>query len=169
MEGDAVTAIRRARRRPHDRERGAALVEFAIVSTLLLSLVFGVIDYGNLFHEAASQRYGTQQAARMAAVGNHGSACAGTATEMIICNAKDLIGEDDVAVRVVVPATYARGQSLFVCSEREQESITGFFAPFMNGRYSRSTAMVRIEQVSTTGTPTTGGDAAYSGGWAWCA
>jgi hypothetical protein len=152
-----------------DRERGAALVEFAIVATLLLALVFGIIDFGNMYHQAASQRQGTQQAARFAAVGDFGP-CAGSATERIVCQVKDLIGgTENVAVRVVVPDTYTRGNPLIVCSERPRVSITGFFAPFMDGRYSRSVAYVRIEQTDSSGTPTTGGDVAPSGSWAWCA
>jgi hypothetical protein len=153
--------------RSGDRERGAALVEFAIVSTLLLSLVFGIIDYGNMFYEAASQRHGTQQGARLAAVGNHGT-CTGSPTEKIVCQAKGFIGGGEVRVYVRVPDTYTRGNPLLVCSERRQRSLTGFFAPFMDGRYSRSVATVRIEQPSLSETPTTGGDAAFSGGWAWC-
>jgi hypothetical protein len=163
----AVDEIMAAPRRAGDRERGAALVEFAIIAPLLITLLFGIIDFGYTFYEAAAQRQGTQQSARMAAVGNHGS-CSGTATEKIVCQTKSMIGFDDVRVRVVVPDTYTRGNTIIVCSERNQRSITGFFTPLMSGRYSRSVATVRIEQQSTTETPTTGGDAAYSGGWGWC-
>lgn len=87
-------------RRPAQRERGAAAVEFALVVPLLLMLVFGIISYGYMlsFRQALSQSAtegaraaavtlgtpsGTEQvdAARDAldeALGSYGITCVGT-------------------------------------------------------------------------------------------
>ncbi|GAB2622208.1 pilus assembly protein [Nocardioides ginkgobilobae] len=87
-------------RRPAQRERGAAAVEFALVVPLLLMLVFGIISYGYMlsFRQALSQSAtegarsaavtlnspgGTEQvdAARNAldqALGSYGITCVGT-------------------------------------------------------------------------------------------
>ncbi|MFI5073895.1 MAG: TadE family protein [Actinomycetales bacterium] len=40
------------------RDRGAAIVEFAIVIPLLLALLFGVVDYGLWFNDSLSVRQG---------------------------------------------------------------------------------------------------------------
>lgn len=55
-------------RRPAQRERGAAAVEFALVVPLLLLLVFGIIQYGYIlsFRQALSQA--AAEGARAAAV-----------------------------------------------------------------------------------------------------
>ena len=43
-----------------NRRRGAAIVEFAIVLPVLMAFLFGIIEFGHLFHV----RLGAQQAAR---------------------------------------------------------------------------------------------------------
>lgn len=50
-------------------QRGAALVEFALVSGLLLLLLFGIIEMGLLFQDQAEVGQAAREAARSAAVG----------------------------------------------------------------------------------------------------
>ena len=50
------------------REDGAAAVEFAIVASLLLLLVFGIIDFGFGFHAWDASSNGAREGARLAAV-----------------------------------------------------------------------------------------------------
>lgn len=59
---------RHARRRARTRERGAAVVEFALIMPILLILVFGIISYGYMlsFRQAISQA--AAEGARAAAV-----------------------------------------------------------------------------------------------------
>lgn len=52
------------------RQRGAALVEFALVSALLLLLLFGIIEMGLLFQDQAELAQAAREAARSAAVGD---------------------------------------------------------------------------------------------------
>jgi Flp pilus assembly protein TadG len=54
--------------RRHD-ERGAALVEFAIASTILLVLLFGIIEYGYVLSFKQSLTQAAAEGARQAAVG----------------------------------------------------------------------------------------------------
>jgi Flp pilus assembly protein TadG len=49
-------------------ERGAALVEFAILSPLLLLLVLGIIEFGWLFGQFNEIRHAAQEGARWGAV-----------------------------------------------------------------------------------------------------
>ncbi|WP_171126261.1 MULTISPECIES: TadE/TadG family type IV pilus assembly protein [unclassified Ruegeria] len=51
------------------QERGAALVELAIVIPIFLFLIFGVIDYGRLYWSTTAAQKAMQTAARLATVG----------------------------------------------------------------------------------------------------
>ncbi len=52
------------------RRRGAALVEFALISSLLFLLLFGVIEVGLLLGDQAQVGAAAREAARAAAVGS---------------------------------------------------------------------------------------------------
>ncbi len=55
-------------------ERGSALVEFAIASTVTLTLIFGMVDYGRALYTDHLVSYGARAGSRYAIV--RGSACA---------------------------------------------------------------------------------------------
>src|SRR5690349_6552617 len=57
----------------HRRERGAALVEFALVFPLLFMLVAGMIDFGMVFSNLNSTRQGVREGARQAVVADFGN------------------------------------------------------------------------------------------------
>lgn len=52
------------------QERGAAAVEFALVSAILFTLIFGTIQYGLYFWSLQSGAQAAREAARQAAVGS---------------------------------------------------------------------------------------------------
>ncbi|HEX5097740.1 MAG TPA: TadE/TadG family type IV pilus assembly protein [Acidimicrobiia bacterium] len=56
--------VQRWRAARADRERGAVLVEAAIMIPLVLGLTFGMIEYGFAFNEQGTVRAGTRTAAR---------------------------------------------------------------------------------------------------------
>jgi hypothetical protein len=58
------------RLRPRRREDGAAAVEFALVLSVLLYLVFGIIQYGLYFWATNATSSAAREALRMAVVGN---------------------------------------------------------------------------------------------------
>lgn len=60
--------IQSAARRRHD-ERGAALVEFAIASVILLVLLFGIIEYGYILSFKQGLTQAAAEGARRGAVG----------------------------------------------------------------------------------------------------
>lgn len=49
-------------------ERGANLVEFALVAPLLIALVFGIVDFAWILSQQQDVRHGAREAARLAAV-----------------------------------------------------------------------------------------------------
>jgi Flp pilus assembly pilin Flp len=57
------------RRRPADDERGTALVEFAMVASLLLVMVLGVVEYGNAFSAVHTLSSLSRESANLAARG----------------------------------------------------------------------------------------------------
>jgi Flp pilus assembly protein TadG len=56
------------RLRDADRSRGAAAVEFAIVLTLLLLIVFGVIDFGRGYNAKETLTQAAREGARLVAL-----------------------------------------------------------------------------------------------------
>ena len=76
----------RRRPPPHRRTRsarGAAAVELALVSTILFTLLFAIVDYGLWFNDSLNTRQGVREGARRAVVENFtvpsGSPCAAAA------------------------------------------------------------------------------------------
>jgi hypothetical protein len=163
-------------RGPHgDRDqRGAALVEFALVVPIFCALLFGIIDFANAFNNANSVRQGVREGARQAVVANWsvGSCTNGSEGARIACVTKDRIGlrRGDTAVKVVPPAQYRTGQMITVCAMYKLDSITGLLGPVLNNRVIKSKITMRVEQVDTAATPATltYADAPIRGDWAWC-
>ena len=55
-------------RKPARKERGATLVEFAIIAPLMFALVFGIIDFAWILGQYQDLRHGAREGARMATV-----------------------------------------------------------------------------------------------------
>ena len=58
-----------SRQRGARGDDGAAAVEFALVSLLLLTLLFGIIQYGYFFFQSTAAESAAREGARAAAVG----------------------------------------------------------------------------------------------------
>ncbi len=98
--------------------RGATVVEFAIVLPLLVSLLFGIVEFASAYSQKVDIRHGAQEAGRLVAVNYDplnqapaaqtativGAACArmddGTTAEIDL--ALELTGEDDVGDIAIV-------------------------------------------------------------------
>jgi Flp pilus assembly protein TadG len=107
-----------------DRERGAVLVEAALVLPILVILLLGIIDFGFAFNSYISLRQGTREAARQAAVntapqptagswncpiasninGSVNSSATGAYGDVydLMCYAKNRIGLDGASTRVSI-------------------------------------------------------------------
>lgn len=181
---------------PPPSQAGSVLVEMAFVLPVLVTLVFGVIDFGNVFNNMQAVRHGVRQGARAgAAATNFGTAPTCTPAGLtgspspdvqeIMCMTKDAIGlggTSSARVKVLfatpdltaeVPSGgYTTGNALIVCAEAPISSLTGLFAPFLNGKFMKSKASIRIENNQPTGdmqTEADGAEAPPSGGdWSWC-
>ncbi|MDQ6522416.1 TadE/TadG family type IV pilus assembly protein [Nocardioides sp. LHD-245] len=164
---------RRCARRGDGRraERGAAAVEFALVGTLLVVLVFGILQYGLYFNDSLNAHQGVRETARMAVVGKNPSACrTTTGWSTIACTAETMLGTapGDTYVNVSAPDGWSRGNSLRVCVLVRSRSDFGML-PLPNDGYVRASLRMSIEQ-DTTKPPGSGtADSAPSGqSWSWC-
>jgi Flp pilus assembly protein TadG len=166
-------------------ERGASLVEFAVVSTLLFLLLFGIIEFGMTFNDYQSIRQGAREGAREAVVKNYGAvtscgingnAAAATAdVQKIICRTKERTGLGNsvrVAVRVTaLGATGWKDNSVQICSTRLVQSITGLFTPFVGGLPLRTAITTRAEKSMGAAIDvgiSTQEDDPSGGNWSWC-
>jgi Flp pilus assembly protein TadG len=169
-------------------ERGASLVEFALVLPVLISLVFGILDFGIIYSNQISFRNGVREGARMGVVDNLDTACQsgdlgtfnGTApsTRMqnLMCATKNQIGltpKSNVKIKVVFDTSYAQYKGLIVCAITPVTSKTGLFSTLLNGKFLKSKVEMTIEKTNIT-TQTAGEESLATTGswagssWSWC-
>jgi hypothetical protein len=153
-------------------ERGASLVEFALLLPILVLILFGIIDFGSLYNNYQSVRQGARDGMRQAIVADPGappSPCtiqaggnvpaSGPAYDWI-CYTKHRIGLSDSDTRVKLlwkaPAVGATDQNPFpagnpfmVCVQYKASSLSGVLGPFINGRVLNTQAETLIEQDNT--------------------
>lgn len=81
----------RNRARAGTRDRGAALVEFALLMPLLIIIILGIVEFGWKFGQFNDVRHAAREGARFAAVDAGGT---GDENQIVtvVCNALDLVG-----------------------------------------------------------------------------
>lgn len=167
---------RHSRRLRAGEERGATLVEFAIVLPVLMTLIFGIIEFGIVYNDYIGLRQGARDAARQAVVADFGAlSCSPVGysdsgdSRNLMCLTKDRSEQDDVRVKVIVPSPYVVGSTLTVCTQRGLQSYTGLFSGILNDIEIKTEVKMRVEQLAGT-TFVSAAEAAPTGGdWTWCA
>jgi len=156
-------AIHRRRSGRPDGQRGAALVEFALIVTMFLLLVFGMIEFGLDYNDYIAVRNGSREAARMGVVNDltGAPACsingatvtpptnpttATDATNALVCKAKDRIGLKGISTKVQIITGANPGDTLKICASYPVSSVTGLVAPFVAGKQLISKVSMRLEQ-----------------------
>lgn len=165
--------------RREGRDRGAAVVEFALVIPLLMALVLGIIDYGLWFNDSISVRQGVREAARKAAVQTAFPGCsASTGMAQVACGAKQMsVTSGGTASARVFPAvaasgaqtgTWTKGDLVVVCVAVKATSFTKF-VPLPTGGVIKSKTVMSIENGTTPSPVNYLTDTDPSGeNWAWC-
>lgn len=122
-------------------DRGAAAVEFAFVSVLLLTLLFGIIQYGYFFLQSTAAEHAAREGARLAAVG------------IDSCSAWVSAVKDRGGVAEVVAAEASgadrRGQDITVKVTWERQDFGLPFVPFLGGGQQEELAKTRAERVGS--------------------
>jgi Flp pilus assembly protein TadG len=168
-------------------ERGAALVELAIILPIFVALVFGILEFGITYNNYIALRQGTREAARQGVVGNFGSTTSCSLTgitgsptpdiQKLMCLAKIQTGLSSANTRVKVlsggsdfssAGTFSKGDSLVVCTEYPVDAAAKIVSPFLGGAILKTKTSMRIEtQYSVT--EAGGQETALGGGnWSWC-
>jgi hypothetical protein len=188
----AQRAIGLQRRR---RDRGASAVEFALVSPLLFTLLFGAIDYGLYFADALTVQQGVADAARDAtlSVGSVSANWSGDASCLpgldliasndlgkVVCklsNSVDTIGGGQlVAMAKIVgadglPTTqWASGNRLRVCAVTQHPAVLPF-VPLPGGGVIRSKVDMPIQPggpQSLLLNPVAQDPSVVGADWSWC-
>jgi Flp pilus assembly protein TadG len=162
-----LPALRRGR-----GQRGAAMVEFALVIPVFLLVVMGVIDFGATFNDYNAVRQGVREGARQAVVADWDLAdCTGTASQKISCVTKDRIDLDPsrVRVKVDVDGDYQPGDQLTVCTMYRARSLTGMFSGLLDDQVLTSHITMRIEQIDDADPVTDLAETPLTGEtWSWC-
>ena len=153
-------------------------MEFALVVPVLALLVFGMCEFGIGFNNLNSLRQGTREGARQAVVANFGgdSTCTITGAPSnselreLICLTKERVqlnNGDEIRVLLEFEGDYEPGNSLRLCTMYPLSSITGMFAPVLDGRVLTTEVEMRVEQIDED--LVAGGETALSGHtWAFC-
>jgi|GEM_PF-817205 len=175
-----------ARRRD---ERGAVLVELALIVPILIVLIMGIIDFGVMYSEQISFRGGVREASWNGSRAILGSAdgcdltfagpAPAAATQRLMCMAKDRaeLAEADLRVKVrlvdlanpAVAGTGAVGQGVMVCAMRPARSTTRFFGPLLDHRVQRA-RLTNVIIAADPGAPLADGEEQPLAGqnWSWC-
>jgi hypothetical protein len=154
----------------HGNERGAALIEFAMVVPIFLVLAFGIIDFGLVLNDYNSLRQGVREGAREAVVANWGAECTGSTNQKLTCLVEDRIDlGSESAIKVNLPTTYDIGEQVEVCAQIPIGSTTGFFTSLLDNKVLKSSITMRIEAIDTAEPLTAFAETAPTGSdWAWC-
>jgi hypothetical protein len=161
------------RRRP---ESGAAAVEFALVTPILFTVLFGTLQYGLYFYDTLGTRQGVRQAARLGVVEQFGSTgCnTGNSANKLRCVTKQQIDAltGDPQVKVMAPSAggWAKGNRLVVCAAFQSDGAVGLL-PMPNSGFIKTKTEMSIEKTASTlptGFPTTADTDPTGQNWSWC-
>jgi Flp pilus assembly protein TadG len=134
------------------RDRGANLVEFALIAPLLIILVLGIVEFGYLFAQYNEIRHGAREGARYAAVSNpdynlDGSINASDVQD-VTCDTVDLPSTSvEVSLQLNAPGQDDRLDYATITVESAATSLTGF--PFITALLPATidnSAVFRLEQ-----------------------
>jgi Flp pilus assembly protein TadG len=132
------------------KERGANLVEFALLAPFLIVLLLGIIDFSWFLFQYQDVRHGTREAARLAAT-NTDSVAAMTTR---VC---DAMSTANGAAITFADGGGAIGNTASVTVVANVVSLTGFSQlPFVNALYPSTlneSLQFRLEQQSTNWSP----------------
>ena len=128
------------------RERGANLVEFALLAPFLILLLFGTIEFAWMFATNLDVKHGAREGARISAVNTPDTGNVGLAAE--ICDRMRMVGSDTATtITWVSDGTPAVGEGLTVTVSTPLPTLTGIMDWAFGGATTLdSTVEMRIEQ-----------------------
>lgn len=131
-------------------ERGANLVEFAMIAPLLILLLVGVVEFSWTLATNLDVKQGAREGARLTAVNFPDGGNAALAAE--ICDRMDLVGSDPATsiTWLSEDGTPDVGEGVRVTVSAPHETLTGLIDFFFSGISTLdSTVEIRIEKPAT--------------------
>lgn len=115
----------------HKVRRGVSLVESAFVVPIMMSLIFGAIEFGTLLHMRHTMLHAAREGARSLAV-------RGMSTAQAIADVQELLPGDDldfeVTMRTPEPGSLDRDVEVEISLPYEQASLGDMFGLFGDDR-----------------------------------
>ena len=151
--------------RRHKSERGANLVEFALIMPFLIMLLFGIIEFAWVFAQNLDIRHGAREGARLAAVNFPIGATSGS-TARNDTDRDALIDEicarmqiaNGVTVELTSPGTV--GSSATATTSAQRNTLTGLLDWVLSPTLVLSSdVQIRLEQPATWSNTPLGGQA----------
>jgi hypothetical protein len=145
-------------------ERGASLVEFAVVAPVLFLLLFGVIDFGGLYSKQIGFRSGLRASTRQAVIARFGTdnscptaglSSSSESVKRLVCSVKKSVGLDPETTRVKLRlvdgnedgvAEHKAYDDLMICVMAKPSSITGFFDSLFASTALKARLQMMIEK-----------------------
>lgn len=143
--------------RTRSDQGGAAAVEFALVSGILFTLIFGTIQYGLYFWSLQSGAQAAREAARQAAVASPATQSCPAFTNAVKQNAqgekastvtatRKFFTDESLATAAPAPAV---GGAVEVVVSFESIDLGLPFVPFIDGGKVSERAVARVENTAT--------------------
>ncbi len=136
-------------RRRLSRDRGAALVEFAIIAPMLFMLLFGIIDFGLMFGQKLDVIQGSREGARLASVNYQATADSSGSTqtsEIVAETCARMALADDSTVTITFAVGTDVGDTVSIVVRKPAQPVTGMFDEILDGVVLFSRVTVRLEQ-----------------------
>jgi hypothetical protein len=145
--------VRQGRRRTN-RDRGASLVEFAMIAPFLILLLLGIVEFSWAFAGNLDVRHGAREGARLTAVDVTGS---NVTLGAEICGRMDLVGGDATITWTADPTDFGNiaalevGDGVVVSVATPFNTLTGIIDWAFPASLTTldSTVEIRIEQNPT--------------------
>lgn len=127
-------------------EKGASLVEFAILAPFLILLLFGIIEFAWVFATNLDVKHGAREGARITAVNTPDTGNVDLAAE--ICSRMNIVGSDTATeITWASDGTPAVGEGVIVTVSTPLATLTGIMDwAFGSVPTLDSTVEIRIEQ-----------------------
>ncbi len=147
--------VRKPSRASGQESRGAAAVEFALVVPLLLTILFGIIEFGWAYAQMLDIRHGAREGARLISVNafppgeDAESMTAAQQTDYLvatICNRMDFADDVVVSLAFADAASVSAGAVATIRVSTDLQTVTGWFDPLLGDKVLASDLEVRLEQ-----------------------
>ena len=133
-----------------NRDRGANLVEFALIAPFLLLLVIGIVEFSFLFATNLDVKHGAREGARITAVNEPSGGNADLAAE--ICSRMGIAGVSPTGITWSSDGTPSVGEGVQITvSTNSFDTLTGFIDWVFPASLTSidATVSIRIEQPPT--------------------